>query len=79
MTIKVCPTLHVFLQLDTHHQIKFSVITSKSFFFGGVGYNSTLVEGDPKVHFSIATTQRHGGWRYFIPRIAPTLPWILTL
>ena len=33
----------------------------------------TLVEGDPKAHFSIATSLRCGGRHYSIPWIAPTL------
>ena len=36
---------------------------------------ATLVEGDPKAPFSIATTQRCRGGRYSIPRIAPLYLW----
>ena len=36
---------------------------------------ATIVEGDPKAPFSIATTQRCRGGRYSIPRIAPLYPW----
>ena len=32
---------------------------------------ATIVEGDPKAPFSIATTPRCRGGRYSIPRIAP--------
>ena len=35
---------------------------------------ATLVEGDPKIPFSIATTQRCRGGRYSIPWIAPLYP-----
>ena len=35
---------------------------------------TTLVEGDPKAPFSIATTPRCRGGRYSIPRIAPLYP-----
>ena len=35
---------------------------------------ATIVEGDPKAPFSIATTPRCRGGRYFIPRIAPLYP-----
>ena len=36
---------------------------------------ATIVEGDPKAPFSIATTPRCMGGRYSIPRIAPLYPW----
>ena len=36
---------------------------------------ATIVEGDPKVPFSIATTPRCRGGRYSIPWIAPLYPW----
>ena len=36
---------------------------------------ATIVEGDPKAPFSIATTPRCRGGRYSIPRIAPLYPW----
>ena len=36
---------------------------------------ATLVEGDPKAAFSIATTQKCWGGRYSIPWIAPLYPW----
>ena len=36
---------------------------------------ATIVEGDPKAPFSIATTPRCWGGRYSIPRIAPLYPW----
>ena len=35
----------------------------------------TIVEGDPKAPFSIATTPRCRGGRYSIPWIAPLYPW----
>ena len=35
---------------------------------------ATIVEGDPKAPFSIATTPRRRGGRYSIPRIAPLYP-----
>ena len=35
---------------------------------------ATLVEGDPKTPFSIATTPRCGGGRYSFPWIAPPYP-----
>ena len=35
---------------------------------------ATIVEGDPKIPFSIATTPRCRGGRYSIPRIAPLYP-----
>ena len=38
---------------------------------------ATIVEGDPKVPFSIATTQRCRGGRYSFPWIAPLYPWSL--
>ena len=34
----------------------------------------TIVEGDPKASFSIATTQRCRGGRYTLPWIAPLYP-----
>ena len=37
----------------------------------------TLVEGDPKALFSIATTLRCSGGRYSIPWIALLYPWSL--
>ena len=43
-----------------------------SFFFLKL---ATIVEGDPKAPFSIATTPRCRGGRYSIPRIAPLYPW----
>ena len=39
---------------------------------------ATLVEGDPKVSFSIATKSWRRGGRYSIPRIAPLYPWSLS-
>ena len=36
---------------------------------------ATLVEGDPKAPFSIATTPSYRGGRYSIPRIAPLNLW----
>ena len=36
---------------------------------------ATLVNGDPKASFSIATTPMCRGERYTIPRIAPLYPW----
>ena len=36
---------------------------------------ATIVEGDPKAPFSIATTPRWRGGRYSIPWIAPLYPW----
>ena len=36
---------------------------------------ATIVEGDPKAPFSIATTPRCRGGRYSIPWIAPLYPW----
>ena len=36
---------------------------------------ATLVEGDPKAPFSIATTPRFWGGRYSFPWIAPLYPW----
>ena len=38
---------------------------------------ATLVEGNPKVPFSIATTPRFRGGCYSIPWIAPLYPWFL--
>ena len=35
----------------------------------------TLIEGDLKTPFSIATTPRCRGGHYSIPRIAPLYPW----
>ena len=35
----------------------------------------TLVEGDPKAPFLIATTPMYRGGRYSIHRIAPLYPW----
>ena len=35
---------------------------------------ATIVEGDPKAPFSIATTPRCRGGRYSIPWIAPLYP-----
>ena len=36
---------------------------------------ATVVEGDQKAPFSIATTSRCRGGRYSFPRIAPLYPW----
>ena len=38
---------------------------------------ATLVEGDPKAPFSIATTPMCWGVRYSVPWIAPLYPWSL--
>ena len=38
---------------------------------------ATLVKGDPKAPFSIATTSRCKGGRYSIPGIAPLYSWSL--
>ena len=40
---------------------------------------ATIVEGDPKAPFSIATTPRCRGGRYSIPWIAPLYPWYLIM
>ena len=37
----------------------------------------TIVEGDPKAPFSIATTPRYRGGRYYIPWIVPLYSWLL--
>ena len=39
---------------------------------------ATLVEGNSKAPFSIATTPRRREERYSIPRIAPLYPWSLS-
>ena len=36
---------------------------------------ATVVEGDPQVPFSIATTLRYREGHYSIPWIAPLYPW----
>ena len=36
---------------------------------------ATIVKGDPKVPFSIATTLRRKGGHYSFPWIAPLYPW----
>ena len=36
---------------------------------------ATVVKGDPKAPFSIATTPKCRGGRYSIPRIASLYPW----
>ena len=36
---------------------------------------ATVVEGDPKAHFSIATTPKCRGGRNSFPWIAPLYPW----
>ena len=36
---------------------------------------ATVVEGDPKAPFSIATAQRCKGGHYSFPRINPLYPW----
>ena len=38
---------------------------------------ATVVEGDPKAAFSIATTPKYRGGRYSIPWTAPLYPWSL--
>ena len=40
---------------------------------------STLVEGDPRAPFSIATTPQCNGERYSIPWIAPLYPYRIML
>ena len=50
--------------------LKFNVI----FFLLIVSKLATIVEGDPKAPFSIATTPRCRGGRYSIPWIAPLYP-----
>ena len=37
--------------------------------------SAIVVGGDAKSPFSIATTQRCGGGRYYFPWIAPLYPW----
>ena len=44
-------------------------------YLGFVSKLATIVEGDPKAPFSIATTPRCRGGRYSIPLIAPLYPW----
>ena len=39
---------------------------------------ATVVEGDQKAPFSIATTRRHGEGRNYFPWIAPLYPWYVT-
>ena len=41
----------------------------------GILLRDTVVEGDPKALFSIATTPRCRGGLHSIPRIAPLYPW----
>ena len=38
-----------------------------------------LIEGEPKAPFSIATTPRCRGGRYFIPSVAPLYPYLIML
>ena len=38
---------------------------------------ATVVEGDPKAPFSIATTPRCKGGHYSFPWIAPLYPWYI--
>ena len=38
---------------------------------------ATIIEGDPKVHFSIAATPRCRGGYYYFPWIVPLYPWSL--
>ena len=40
---------------------------------------TTVVEGDPKAPFSVATTPRCRGGRYSFPLIAPLYPWYILL
>ena len=42
--------------------------------FSGLHKSATVVEGDDKVPFSIATTSRCREGRYTFPRIAPLYP-----
>ena len=50
---------------------EFSLITGCAFKYVS---KLTIVEGDPKAPFSIATTSRCTGWRYSFPWIAPLYP-----
>ena len=50
----------------------FSIVTGRRYVI--LVKLATIVEGDPKAPFSIATTPRCRGGRYSIPRIAPVYP-----
>ena len=39
-----------------------------------IGKLATVIKGDPKAPFSIATTSRCMGGHYSVPRIAPLYP-----
>ena len=82
--------IHTTLPLSTNtldqQQIRFlqyNPVLGKTFFLIAIIYNNTIiilklatiVEGDPKAPFSIATTPRCRGGRYSIPRIASLYPW----
>ena len=51
------------------------MISGSSILWLAGGELATIVEGDPKAPFSIATTPRCRGGRYSIPWIAPLYPW----
>ena len=59
LSIYVCVCLSIYLSIYIYSKVKLA----------------TIVEGDSKAPFSIATTPRCRGGRYSIPRIAPLYPW----
>ena len=71
-------------ELEPHHQMQSSVIPSSSLIFGeevllfckdiSKVKLATVVEGDQKAPFSIATTLRWWGGRYSFPRIILLFP-----
>ena len=58
---------------EGNHEKKKSFYVAKSYSISKVKL-ATIVEGDPKAPFSIATTPRCRGGRYSIPWIAPLYP-----
>ena len=63
------------LEIQNVYFILGQITTDKEFSVCTISKLATIVKGDPKVPFSIATTPGCRGGRYFIPGIAPLYPW----
>ena len=82
MCVYVCVFVCACLSRETQRQISLYIYTThmqiRTYIYMHINVSkvklATIVEGDPKAPFSIATTPRCRGGRYSIPRIAPLYP-----
>ena len=67
------------IEINNNNKKKREIYSMKKKMTIWVSKLATVVEGDPKAPFSIATTLRCKGGRYSFPRIFPLYSWYITL